>query len=114
MSIEYLWKYFDTSNHFKSIKTLRNYFSSLLNQIDNILKIISKNIVQLRGYKKHPVLFPDEQNNISRIKLVIKLIIELLKILHEENIDTILNKESPFYLQYLIYIKSNLILLKPP
>ena len=47
ISIEKLWSFFDTENHFKSITTLRRYFKYLHLQINSIMQTLITNIIIL-------------------------------------------------------------------
>ena len=114
ISIEKLWAHFDTSNHFTSLTTLRNYFSILIYQLNEILNSLTKKIIVLNTNKKYPDILPDEKSVIDKLKNMFDLISLLLKIIHETNISIILESEISYFLHYFIFSESKTWLLKYP
>lgn len=114
ITIECLWKYFDNSNHFKSLTTLRSYFKMFIFQLDNMLKVLTKEILLLNNKNKYPDILPNELDIIAKLTILFKTINQLLKILHEKNIQTLLTREAPFFLHYFLFIESNIYLFNFP
>jgi hypothetical protein len=114
ISIEKLYNFFDTSNHFKSLTTFKKYFSVLINQLDEILNSLTKSIVVLDSNNKYPNILPDKKSDFNKLKIMFNLITLLLKIIHELNIQIILESEIPYFLHYLIFSESKKWLLKYP
>lgn len=96
ISIEKLHYFADTEKYFQSIKTLYRYFNCLNNQLSHIIKALFKQIIIIKPDKNFILQFPDSKDIKSKLKLMLKLLTELLKIIHEANISTVLESESPF------------------
>lgn len=111
ISVEYLWKYFDKSNHFKSLTTLRNYFNILISQLDDLLKILTKKIVLLDTKNKYPDILPDETDITNKLRCLFILINQLLKILHKKKIELFLETEASYFLNYILFLEVEILLL---
>lgn len=114
ISIEHLWSFFDNTNHFKSISTLRKYISVFIYQLDEILKLLTKKVVLLDSKNKYPDILPDENMINIKLQYFFKILNHLLKILHNQNIQIILEYEMPYYFHYFLFSESKIFLLNFP
>ncbi len=98
--IETIWKYYDT--HFNNLSTFRNYFNCLMKQCDDLIKTLSKLIIELDSSTKIPDIYPDQNSNIDKLNILFNILDKLCVIYHKKYLfGPILESEKYYFLNYI-------------
>jgi len=112
VSLWRLWANTDRDDVFINIKTLYRYYHALCNQIDVILKTLSREIVDIDGNFTLPTIFPDRQRVRDKMKLLFFLLDKLIETIHKKQRSGIILQEERYsFLHSYLNQKAGIILL---
>ncbi len=115
VSLEKLLYQFDTSDHFRSMTTLKKYFRDLASGIDAILCQLQGVVVRLQNDAPLIQISPHESGLRSKIDTLLKLIDALIKVLSQKKyIGVVLADEIPACFHSFLFFFTSLVFLKPP
>ncbi len=113
LSVERTWSMHDRSCHFGSLRTFRSYIQALEKQINPILKMLQRLLIDYSDNFIPLALLPDGRTFQARLSLLIGLSVSLAESLHRKGIcRPFLESETASLLNHILFHEENIVFLR--